>query len=152
ALDYARNMQAFYDKTTDFQASFKQTYTDIAADESKESIGRVFYKRAGKLRFDYYALKDGAKAPEREKVLVSDGNTFWVHEIAFNQVFKECVKDDKAAASLKFLMGQGDLVKEFNITLAKGATAAQPELSLVPREPDSRYKELRFVLDPVTFQ
>ena len=49
-------------------------------------------------------------------------------------------------------MGQGNLAKEFNITLTKNSTPALPELKRVPKVPTSQYKELRFVVDGETFQ
>lgn len=151
AKDYTAGMQKFYNQTKDFQATFAQVYTDIAAGEKQKSFGRVYFKRPGKLRFDYYK-KDKKNKPKQHKILVSDGKVFWVYEKAFQQVFKQCLKDSKLPGAMRFLMGQGDLQKEFKVTLAKKFNPAQPELKLVPKKPTSKYKELRFVLDPKTFQ
>lgn len=147
ADDYAAKMQAFYEQTQDFQSSFKQIYTDVAAGEKKDSFGRVYFKRPGMIRFDYYK-----KDKSLEKNLVSDGKVFWIYEQEFQQVFKECLVDNDLPTALRFLMGQGNLKEEFNIELAKGFTAAKPELRLVPKKPTSKYKELRFILDPKSFQ
>lgn len=149
AEEIARRIQGFYDKTADFQATFQQTYTDIAAGESKKSFGRVYFKKPGKMRWDYYNDADEKK---RQKVLVSDGNAFWIYEYEFQQVFKECLVDSKLPDGLRFLMGQGNLLDDFNVSLGKKSTPTSPELVLIPKKPTPRYKELRFVIDPNTYQ
>ncbi|RAL21613.1 hypothetical protein DL240_12205 [Lujinxingia litoralis] len=149
AEDVARRVQRFYQETGDFQAAFAQTYTDIAAGESKRSRGRVYFKKPGKMRWDYYSATD---ATRRERVLVSDGAAFWIYEFEFQQVFKQCLADSQLPTSLRFLMGQGDLLEEFTAELSERSTAQAPELKLTPREPTPHYRELRFRVDPQTFQ
>ncbi|RDV38844.1 outer membrane lipoprotein carrier protein LolA [Bradymonadaceae bacterium TMQ3] len=149
ADDVARRVQRFYQETSDFQAAFAQTYTDIAAGESKRSRGRVYFKKPGKMRWDYYSPTD---ATQRERVLVSDGSAFWIYEFEFQQVFKQCLADSQLPTSLRFLMGQGDLLEEFDAELSERSTAQAPELKLTPKEPTPHYRELRFRVDPQTFQ
>jgi outer membrane lipoprotein carrier protein len=148
ADDVARRVQKFYKKTSDYHARFEQTYTDVAAGAEKTSQGRVYFKKPGKMRWDYYA--DDGKG--RTKVLVSDGASFWIYEYEFKQVFKKCLADSQLPTSLKFLMGQGDLIKEFNISFADESTAEKPVLNLVPKVPTSKYERLVFELNPKTFQ
>lgn len=149
AAQITEKMQAFYNSTADFQATFKQTFTEVAAGDKKVSIGRVYFKKPGKMRWDYYDAKD---PKTRTRIMVSDGSAFWIYEPKFKQVFKQCLSGSKLPTSIRFLMGQGDLNKEFNITLTKKSTPQLPELSLIPKTPTSKYKELRFVVDPGTFQ
>ncbi len=149
ATEVADRIQGFYKKTLDFQSSFKQTYTDIAAGESKSSSGKVYFKKPGKMRWDYNQAKDATK---RDKVLVSDGSTFWIYEFEFQQVFKQCLSESQLPTSLRFLMGEGDLLADFNVELTPKSTAKRPELKLIPKEPTSQYRELRFIIDPDTFQ
>ncbi len=148
AEDVARRVQQFYKKTNDYHAHFNQTYTDVAAGSSKKSHGRVYFKKPGKMRWDYYK-NDGTG---REKVLVSDGASFWIYEYQFKQVFKKCLAESQLPTSLKFLMGQGDLLKEFNVSFDKRSTARKPVLDLVPKKPTAKYTKLVFELDPKTFQ
>ena len=70
AEDIARRIQKFYKKTEDYQASFKQVYTDLAAGEEKVSWGKVYFKKPGKMRWDYYDSSDYKK---RTKTLVKIG-------------------------------------------------------------------------------
>ena len=151
ADDVARKMQSFYDKTADFQASFKQVYTDQAAGESKTSIGKVYIKKPGMMRWDYYQVGEDKK-PALHKSMIADGKAFWIYELEFQQVFKECLSNSKLPTSVSFLMGEGDLLESFDATLTDGSTDKRPVLKLVPKKPTSKYKELRFVLDGGTYQ
>ena len=144
----AQRVQEFYGKTADYQASFKQTYHDVAAGNQKVTVGKVYFKKPGKMRWDYRK----ADSKQMDKLYVSDGSSFWVYEFEFKQVFKQCLKDSQLPTSLSFLMGTGDLLEEFDVTYAKGSTPQKPELRLVPKVPTSKYRELSFTLDPNTYQ
>jgi outer membrane lipoprotein carrier protein len=145
----AKRIQQFYRETEDFQADFKQVYTDVAAGETKKNWGRVYFKKPGRMRWDYY---DTESLDQRTKTLVSDGKIFWIYELEFDQVFKQCLSDNLLPTSLKFLMGQGDLLEEFDVSYTDGSTASEPTLVLKPKEPTSKYKKLHFQVDPDSFQ
>lgn len=147
ATDVAKRVQQFYAQTKDYQAKFTQTYHDLAAGSKKVNVGTVYFKKPGKMRWDY--MKTTGK---RDKLYVSDGSNFWVYEYDFKQVFKQCLKDSQLPTSLSFLMGQGNLLTDFNVKHTKKSTATKPEILLTPKKPTSSYKELRFTLDPKTFQ
>ena len=149
AEDVAKRIQKFYKKTEDFQSDFKQIYTDVAAGEKKKNWGKVYFKKPGKMRWDYYNSDELGK---RKKTLVSDGKVFWVYELEFQQVFKQCLADSKLPTSLKFLMGQGDLLKDFDVSFSDDSTEKNPELVLEPKEPTPKYKKVHFQVDPETFQ
>lgn len=143
---FAQKVQSFYEKTQDYQATFVQTYRDIAAGTNTVSKGKVYIKQPGKMRWDYY--QNG----KREKLYVSNGKDFWVYEFGFNQVFKQCLKDSQLKTSLAFLTGSGDLQKEFNIELHKKSTEKLPRLRLKPKKPTPQFKEIEFQVDAETGQ
>lgn len=145
----ALKVQDFYKQTADYQAAFKQTYRDLAAGTEKVSMGRVYFKKPGRMRWDYYKPEDPKK---NDKLYVSDGSVFWVYEYDFKQVFKQCLADSQLPTSLSFLMGQGDLLTDFDVTFAKKSSATAPMLRLVPKKATSAYKELQFTLDPKSHQ
>ncbi len=148
ADDYAERVQHFYGKTEDFQASFLQTYTDIAAGEAKQSRGRVYFKKPGMMRWDYYRRD----ANQRDRILVSDGNTFYIYEFEYQQVFRECLEDSQLPTALRFLMGDGELLDEFDVELSEESTPQRPVLELTPKRPTAEYTKLVFVLDPESYQ
>ena len=155
--ELAKRVQEFYGQTADYQATFTQTYHDLAAGSKKVTVGKVYFKKPGKMRWDYKKegkKEDGKKGGAKvdDKLYVSDGSSFWVYEYEFKQVFKQCLKDSQLPTSLSFLMGSGDLLEEFDVSFTKKSTAKKPELRLVPKEPTSKYKEIHFTLDPETHQ
>ena len=149
AEEVAERVQRFYRETEDFHGKFKQVYTDIAAGDTKVNHGKVYFKKPGMMRWDYYKTET---LDDRKKTLVSDGNKFWIYELEFQQVFKQCLEDSQLPTSLKFLMGQGNLLQDFDVSFADGSSAEAPELALVPKEPTPKYKKVHFQVDPETFQ
>lgn len=149
AQQLTERMQHFYRETEDFQAVFLQRYTDIAAGETNMSRGRVYFKKPGMMRWDYY---DPNEDDRRDRVLVSDGSKFWIYEFEYQQVFRQCLEDSQLPTTLRFLMGEGELTEEFDIELTDDATAERPKLVLTPKEPTSHYKKLHFVIDPDSYQ
>ena len=149
AKEVTKKVQAFYKQTKDYHATFKQTYHDLAAGSSKISGGTVYFKKPGRMRWIYMNTKN-PKA--RDKEYISDGSKFWVYEHEFKQVFKQCLKDSQLPSSLSFLMGQGDLLKSFTVSFSDKSTKSAPQLRLLPKKKTSMYKEVRFTLNPKTFQ
>ncbi len=148
ANDYAERVQHFYGQSEDFQAAFLQTYTDVAAGDAMRSRGRVYFKKPGMMRWDYYQ----SDSEQRDRMLVSDGSTFYVYEFEYQQVFRQCLEDSQLPTALRFLMGEGELLDEFDVELADDSTADRPVLELTPKEPTSEYTQLTFVLDPDSYQ
>ncbi|MGM0557160.1 MAG: LolA family protein [Myxococcota bacterium] len=144
----AEDMQDYYKKTKDFQAHFQQVYTDVAAGSEKKSHGRVYFKKPGKMRWDYYKPESN----DRHKLIVSDGSVLWVYEYDFKQVFKRCLKSSQLPTALSFLMGQGDLLGEFDVTMADSSSESDPVLELVPKKPTSKYTKIEMEIDPTTNQ
>lgn len=144
AKKVAQRIQAFYRETDDFKSSFKQVYRDIAAGENKVRWGKVYFKTPGKMRWDYY---DSESRDDRTKTLVSNGDYLWVYELEFQQVFKECLSEKQLPTSLKFLMGEGDLLEDFDVSFTEESTREAPELELVPKKATPKYKKLHFRVD-----
>ena len=144
----ARDVQEFYKKTKDFQSHFEQVYTDVAAGSEKKSHGRVYFKKRGMMRWDYYK----AKSDKRHKLIVSDGSQLWVYEYEFKQVFKRCLESSQLPTALSFLMGEGDLLEQFDVSMADGSSDDAPVLEMVPREATSKYKKIHMEIDPETNQ
>src|SRR5579864_9406776 len=48
-------VQAFYEKTSDFKASFKQVYTYTSARRTQVSTGKVTFLKPAMMRWDYQA-------------------------------------------------------------------------------------------------
>lgn len=102
-------VQAFYDATKTFKANFTQTYTIKVQDVKKVSTGKVTFEKPGKMSWSY-------DAPNGNRV-VSDGTTIKVYEKENEQMYETPVKGSQYPAALAFLMGQGQLTKDFTLRL-----------------------------------
>lgn len=147
ASEVVDEVQKFYEGTQDYQASFSQVYKNKLMNETKKSSGKVYIKRPGKMRWEY--------AKPNKKLFVSDGATLWVYEQEANQVYKQDLKDSDLPTAISFLMGKGDLKKDFTYKLVDNAKAADQGmlvLELVPKSPTTHYKKLLFMVDAQTYQ
>jgi outer membrane lipoprotein carrier protein len=122
----AAKVQAFYDRTKDLTARFQQTYTYAGFGRKKVSTGKLSVKKPGMMRWDY-------ETPEAKTVAVK-GSRLVQWEPEANQAYVDERFDATAlSAAVTFLIGKGDLLKEFVPTLER------PDLLvLTPRTPDPR--------------
>jgi len=143
-LDQAvAGVQKFYENVTDFSADFKQKVKRKNMPRARKLKGRVGFKKPGMMRWDYR---------QPEKVLyVSDGKTLWNYQPEDKIAYKLNVKDSELYNALKFLFGQGDLKKEFNVKLLK-AKKGLVRLQLTPKVKQTNYKNIELHVDPVKFE
>lgn len=128
--DLARAVQAYYEHTQDFEASFVQTYRYAAGGRSQVSRGTLKVKKPGRMRWDY-------QAPERKTVAVA-GSRLVQWEPEANQVYVDEHFDATAmSAAVTFLLGQGNLEREFHLS-----SAGPGLLVLKPRKPDARVESV----------
>jgi outer membrane lipoprotein carrier protein len=147
AASIAAKVQAFYNQTNTFQASFKQVYKVKAYNQTKKSAGKVIFAKPGKMSWSY-------DSPNGNRV-VSDGKVLKVYEKENNQMFEQPVEKSQYPAALAFLMGQGDLTKSFNLKLLDAATMKFEGgyvLEGIPKEATPAYQKVIFFVDGATSQ
>ena len=105
----AVRVQAFYDQTRTFQATFRQDYTVKAYNRRKQSAGHVVFERPGKMSWTY-------DEPNGNRV-VSNGTLLRVFEKENKQMYEQQLDKSQYPAALAFLMGRGDLRKSFTLRL-----------------------------------
>lgn len=142
ALEIADKVQKTYDSVQDFSAKFTQEYRSASMDSTRTSEGRVFFKKPGKMRWDY--------AKPDERYMISDGKSLWVYEPEFAQYYSEALEDSQLPSALRFLMGTGNLRDEFAVRIRK-QDAKKITLELVPKERSSQFSRLHFVVENNTF-
>ncbi len=136
ARDLARTVQAFYERTQDFEAGFVQTYRYAAAARSQVSRGTLKVKKPGRMRWDY-------QAPERKTVAVT-GSRLVQWEPEANQVYVDERFDATAmSAAVTFLLGRGSLEGEFHVS-----SSGPGQLVLKPRKPDPRVESVTLTVGP----
>jgi outer membrane lipoprotein carrier protein len=147
AQEVAARVQAFYDSTKTFRATFKQTYTIKVQNVTKVSTGKVVFEKPGKMSWQY-------DAPNGNRV-VSDGNTIKVYEKENEQMYEVSVAKSQYPAALAFLMGSGSLVRDFNLRLLDAAQMkfeAGYVLEGTPKEATPAYAKTILYVDAQTNQ
>jgi outer membrane lipoprotein carrier protein len=139
-------VQSRYDQAKDFQARFTQTYSRSVVGRVSVSSGQVHFKKPGRMRWDY-------DKPEA-RMFLSNGQFLWLYEPEEKQAFKQDLKTSQLPAALAFLMGKGRIGDEFEVTWSNDTRLGRPEdyrLSLRPKQPQSTYKSIVFVVDAGDF-
>lgn len=132
----ARRVQAHYLRTRDLEARFVQTYTYAGLGRRQTSRGRLLVKKPGRMRWDY-------EEPARKTIAVV-GSRLVQYEPEANQAYVDDHFDATAmSAAVTFLLGKGDLEKEFEIS-----TGEKGGLVLVPRKPDPRVESVTLSVGP----
>jgi outer membrane lipoprotein carrier protein len=131
----ARKVQGFYERTRDLTARFKQTYTYAGFGRKQVSSGVLQVKKPGMMRWEYQ--KPSAK------IVAVKGSRLIQYEPEENQAYVDEHFDSSAmSAALTFLLGKGDLEKDFQVSISP--TGA---LLLRPREADPRVDSIELVSD-----
>ena len=145
ATDVAGAIQRKYDGVKDFSASFTQTYEGGVLRRKSQESGLVFVKKPGKMRWDYIK-------PEK-KLFVSDGQTMFLYFPNEKQVMKNDVPgQNQATSAVLFLMGKGDIVRDFNVRWADGGLDTTYRLRLDPKTRQAEYDWLEITADRETFR
>lgn len=134
-----KQMQIFYNKTKDLKGKFKQVYTDTLYNRRRTSYGYLYVRKPGMMRWNY-------ASPER-KSFIADGKELWVWEPRDKQAFRNPLSTSTLSSGLTFLLGAGDLAREFQIVYA---TAKEDQLGgpgglvlkLLPKKPTAQYQYL----------
>jgi len=139
-------VQKRYDAASDFRARFTQTLTSTAMGRKTNSAGGVMFKKPGRMRWDY-------DKPEA-RMFLSNGQLLWLYEPEEKQAFKQDLKTSQLPAVLAFLMGKGRIADEFEVAWSNDTRFGRTEdyrLSLRPKQPQSTYKSIVFVVDAGDF-
>src|SRR6266576_3413284 len=104
------SLQKNYDATVDFVADFRQETEVKTLYRSLKSSGKLSFKRPGKMLWRY-------DEPKGQFVL-ADGKHLYFYQPEQNQVIKSPLKNAfRGDIPLSFLLGLGNLKKDFNATL-----------------------------------
>jgi outer membrane lipoprotein carrier protein len=140
AGDLARRLQAHYSTVRDFKADFTSTARGGVLPQTTYEKGTVLVKKPGRMRWTF----TGAE----KKDIVADGTTIftWLH--ADRQVFVNPIpKGDDASTALLFLMGRGDLNRDFTPSLAPTQPEGEWQLVLAPKSPQADFVSLTLIID-----
>src|SRR5262245_24509481 len=139
--------QKSYAAPKTLRATLKQTYTIKVQNVQKVSTGKVSFEKPGKMSFKY-------DAPNGNRV-VSDGNTIKVYEKENEQMYEMSVAKSQYPAALSFLMGKGNLTKDFTMRLLDPAQMKFEGgyvLEGTPKEATPAYQKMLLYVDAQTNQ
>lgn len=137
-------MQAFYEKTSDFTAGFRQEYTYKIARRTQSSSGKVFFLKPAMMRWEY-------EKPSPKVFVLAQEKAYAYDPEALTLTITN-VKTNELSASVTFLMGVGRLENEFSIARADCPACKGVQLELTPLRPDPRFQMVKLEVDPQTAQ
>lgn len=137
-------VQAFYEKTQDFTADFKQEYTYKAFKRTQVSSGKVTFRKPALMRWEY-------EKPS-PKTFVLAGDRVFAHDPEAKLVTRAALNSNQLSASVTFLFGVGKLENEFAIVKKACAKCTGTQLELTPLVPDPRFKKILLEVDEATAQ
>jgi outer membrane lipoprotein carrier protein len=136
AAALAHKVQRYYEATRDLEARFTQTYTYEGFGRKQVSKGTVKLKKPGMMRWDYVS-----PVP---KTIAVKGSRLVQFEPEENQAFVDDRFDTSAmSAAVTFLIGKGDLAREFDLALDEDGA-----LVLTPKTPDPRVERIVLTVGP----
>ena len=135
-------VQAFYEKTRDFTADFKQDYAYQGSHRTTSSTGKVIFKKPAEMRWDY--LTPG------KKTFVLKGDVAYAYDPAAATLSKASIATNQLSASVTFLWGKGKLADEFSIARGECPKCQGVLLELTPLKPDPRFQKVKLEVDPKT--
>ncbi|MGQ0504520.1 MAG: LolA family protein [Myxococcaceae bacterium] len=135
-------MQAFYEKTEDFKAQFKQEYAHKTFKRKQVSTGTMTFKKPGLLRWEYEK-----PAP---KAIVLSGDKVYLYDPEAMLLTKSRIDTNQLSASVTFLFGKGKLADEFSIEKGNCETCSGTLLVLTPLKQDPRFQQLKLEVDGKT--
>ncbi len=142
--DLVDRMQAFYEKTQDFTADFKQDYKYKVLRRTQSSTGKVIYKKPGLMRWEY------EKPSVRTFVLA--GEKVYAHDPEAQTLSVGRIDTNQLSASVTFLFGKGKLADEFSISKGECKDCKGTLLVLDPLKEEPRFRQVRLEVDPKTAQ
>src|SRR5512138_1712380 len=132
----AAKVQGYYERTRDLEARFTQTYTYAGFGRRQVSSGTLRVKKPGMMRWDYEK-----PAP---KTIAVKGSRLVQYEPEEHQAYVDDKFDASAmSAAVTFLLGKGDLAREFDLS-----TAEDGALLLRPKQPDPRVESIALTVGP----
>jgi len=137
-------VQAFYEKTQDFKANFRQVYSYKAFKRVQTSTGTVTFRKPALMRWEY-------EKPS-PKTFVLAGQRVFAYDPEAKLITRAAISTNRLSASVTFLWGQGHLADEFSIAKKACETCKGTLLEMTPLTADPRFRKVLLEVDPVTAQ
>jgi len=137
-------MQGFYERTHDFTADFEQEYLYRTFNRTVVSTGTVAFQKPAKMRWEYLTPS--------KRTFVLSGERIYALDPEAQTLTKGALPTSQLSASVTFLWGKGKLGDEFDISKTECKECSGTLLTLVPKKPDARFREVQLEIDPKSAQ
>ncbi len=137
-------MQGFYERTQDFTADFKQEYLYRTFNRTVVSTGTVAFQKPAKMRWEYLTPS--------KRTFVLSGDRIYALDPDAQTLTKAALPTSQLSASVTFLWGKGKLGDEFDISRTECKECVGTLLTLVPKKPDARFREVQLEIDSKSAQ
>ncbi len=141
-------VQAFYEKQPGFQAHFTQIVKKKGLATGITREGVVYLQRGdaktgkqGKMRWEY---------PNEEVFYFCDGVTLWAYERRERLATKVPVKNSQVYQATSYLVGQGNLARDFQTEILGSPEPDVVPLKLTPRKGTQVMRSLTLLVDRKT--
>lgn len=144
--DVVSRLQKQYEGIWSLTADFTQESTNKMLNQTRTTKGKVYFEKAGLMRWEY------TTPPKNE--WVSDGKTLWFYQPEEDQVIVEDVDREKRRLFLAFLVGEGDLTRDFSVhrwNQEVDEADAGYRIELTPRRPHAMMDRLILTVDRKTY-
>ena len=120
-------LQRHYRETQSFSAKFVEEISPVGAPK-RTRTGTVYFRKPGQMRWDF-------EEPSKE-LIVSDGTELYNYDPELNQVVEAPLAQAlRSPGATEFLLGVGDVTKDFNASLITDTPAdGLTHLKLVPKK------------------
>jgi outer membrane lipoprotein-sorting protein len=149
AQQVANGLEAFYAKQPGFRANFTQVVTKKGLSSGLKREGSAWLKKGdpakdqqGKMRWDY---------PGEEVFYFCNGEVLWSYERRERLAVKVPVKNSQVYQATQYLVGQGNLARDFALELVPSALPGTLALRLTPKQGTQTLRSLTLVVDKTTF-
>lgn len=145
----ADGIQQFYDKQPGFRANFTQVVTKKGLSVGLKREGSAWLKKGdpskdqqGKMRWDY---------PAEEIFYFCNGEVLWSYERRERLAVKVPVKNSQVYQATQYLVGQGNLGRDFGLELVPSTLPDALALKLTPKQGTQTLRSLTLVVDKTTY-
>lgn len=140
AKDLLTLVERQYEHINDLAADFRQSSYFLGTDEHKQSGGKVYFLRPGKMDWVY-------AAPDEQR-FVSDGESVWWYQPSLQQANVRTLSQSFVTdVPVSFLLGVGKLHEEFRLESAC-ASSGGVVLTLLPQRPSASLDKFLLLVDP----
>ncbi len=128
------SLTRFFDEVRSFKARFGQVVLDESLTEINDGQGTVWVQRPGRFRWNY-------ELPEAQEI-VGDGENVWVYDVELEQVTVQSQTLALGTSPALLLSESGDIEKS-HIIEEIGAQGRFDWVNLIPKDPESEFREIR---------